>query len=203
MLFGVFQKFRPEIVIHMAAQPTVRESYADPVYTYETNVTGTVNICEAVRQSDSVRSFVNNMTDKVYKNNEWEWGYRETDPLDGYDPYNNSQSCSELVTSFYTKSFLAPKGIAVSTRRAGNVIGGGDFAKDKIIPDCVRAMENKAEIIVCNPYSTKPYQHVLESEVTYLRIAVMQYEDPSLAGNYNLCPDDCDCVNTGELVTLF
>lgn len=197
------QKYRPEIVIHMAAQPIVRESYRDPVYTYETNVMGTVNICEAVRQCGSVKSFVNVTTDKVYRNNEWEWGYRETDALDGYDPYSNSKSCSELVTSSYTKSFLNANGVAVSTCRAGNVIGGGDFAKDRIIPDCVRAMEKGEEIIVRSPYSTRPYQHVLEPVVTYLTLAAMQYEKPELAGNYNVGPDDCDCVNTGDLVDLF
>ncbi len=197
------QKYRPELVIHMAAQPIVRESYRDPVYTYETNVMGTVNICEAVRQCGSVKSFVNVTTDKVYRNNEWEWGYRETDALDGYDPYSSSKSCSELVTSSYTKSFLNANGAAVSTCRAGNVIGGGDFAKDRIIPDCVRAMEKGEEIIVRSPYSTRPYQHVLEPVVTYLTLAAMQYEKPELAGNYNVGPDDCDCVNTGDLVDLF
>lgn len=197
------QKYRPEIVIHMAAQPIVRESYAEPVYTYETNVMGTVNICEAVRLCDSVKSFVNVTTDKVYKNNEWEWGYRENDALDGYDPYSNSKSCSELVTSSYIKSFFYNRDIAVSTCRAGNVIGGGDFAKDRIIPDCVRAMEAKQEITVRNPYSTRPYQHVLEPVVTYLVLAMKQYEDRSLAGNYNIGPDDCDCAATGELVDLF
>lgn len=197
------QKYRPEIVIHMAAQPIVRESYAEPVYTYETNVMGTVNICEAVRLCDSVKSFVNVTTDKVYKNNEWEWGYRENDALDGYDPYSNSKSCSELVTSSYIKSFFYNRDIAVSTCRAGNVIGGGDFAKDRIIPDCVRAMEAKQEITVRNPYSTRPYQHVLEPVVTYLVLAMKQYEDKSLAGNYNIGPDDCDCAATGELVDLF
>ena len=197
------QKYRPEIVIHMAAQPIVRESYAEPVYTYETNVMGTVNICEAVRLCDSVKSFVNVTTDKVYKNNEWEWGYRENDALDGYDPYSNSKSCSELVTSSYIKSFFYNRDIAVSTCRAGNVIGGGDFAKDRIIPDCVRAMEAKQEITVRNPYSTRPYQHVLEPVVRYLVLAMKQYEDKSLAGNYNIGPDDCDCAATGELVDLF
>lgn len=197
------QKYRPEIVIHMAAQPIVRESYANPVYTYETNVMGTVNICEAVRLCNSVNSFINVTTDKVYKNNEWEWGYRENDALDGYDPYSNSKSCSELVTSSYIKSFLTARGLITSTCRAGNVIGGGDFAKDRIIPDCVRAMEKGAEIIVRNPYSTRPYQHVLEPVVTYLTLAAMQYENPALAGSYNVGPDDCDCVNTGDLVDLF
>ncbi|MGN0686905.1 MAG: CDP-glucose 4,6-dehydratase [Oscillospiraceae bacterium] len=197
------QKYRPEIVIHMAAQPIVRESYADPVYTYETNVMGTVNICEAVRLCGSVKSFVNVTTDKVYLNNEWEWGYRETDALDGYDPYSNSKSCSELVTSSYIKSFLRDKGVVTSTCRAGNVIGGGDFAKDRIIPDCVRAMEKGEQIIVRNPYSTRPYQHVLEPVTTYLMLAAMQYENPALAGSYNIGPDDCDCAATGELVDIF
>lgn len=202
-LTDTMRQYCPEIVIHMAAQPIVRESYADPVYTYETNVMGTVNICEAVRLSGSVKSFVNVTTDKVYRNNEWEWGYRETDALDGYDPYSNSKSCSELVTSSYTKSFLTAQGIAVSTCRAGNVIGGGDFARDRIIPDCVRAVESGAEITVRNPYSTRPYQHVLEPVCVYLTLAAMQYGDASLAGNYNVGPDDCDCVNTGDLVSLF
>lgn len=197
------RKYRPQIVIHMAAQPIVREGYANPVYTYETNVMGTVNICEAVRLCDTIKSFVNVTTDKVYKNNEWEWGYRETDALDGYDPYSNSKSCSELVTSSYIKSFLRTKDVAVSTCRAGNVIGGGDFAADRIIPDCVRAMEKAEAIIVRNPYSTRPYQHVLEPVITYLTLAAMQYENPGLAGSYNVGPDDCDCVTTGDLVDLF
>lgn len=194
---------KPEIVIHMAAQPIVRESYKDPVFTYETNVMGTVNILEAVRICPTVKSVVNVTTDKVYRNNEWEWGYREIDALDGFDPYSNSKSCSELVTSSYKKSFFADKDIAISTCRAGNVIGGGDFAKDRIIPDCVRAMKNKTEIIVRNPYSTRPYQHVLEPVCTYLMLAQKQYEDKSFAGEYNVGPDDQDCVNTGTLVDLF
>lgn len=203
LLTRTMQEFQPEIVIHMAAQPIVRESYADPAYTYQTNVMGTVNVCEAVRRCGSVRSFVNVTTDKVYKNNEWEWGYRETDALDGYDPYSNSKSCSELVTSSYKKSFLDGMGIAVSTCCAGNVIGGGDFAKDRIIPDCVRAMEKHAEITVRNPFSIRPYQHVLEPVVLYLTLAAAQYEDPQLAGNYNVGPDESGCVSTGELVSLF
>lgn len=193
----------PEIVIHMAAQPLVRESYQDPVYTYETNVMGTVNLLEAVRFCPSVKSVINVTTDKVYRNNEWEWGYRENDSLDGFDPYSNSKSCSELVTSSYKKSFFANRDIAISTCRAGNVIGGGDFAKDRIIPDCVRAVENKADIIVRNPYSTRPYQHVLEPVCTYLFLAKLQYENSSLAGEYNIGPDDVDCVNTGTLVDIF
>ena len=139
----VFDMVQPEIVIHMAAQPIVRESYKNPVYTYETNVMGTVNILECVRLTPSVRSFVNVTTDKVYLNKEWEWGYREIEELNGYDPYSNSKSCSELVTSSYVNSFFQNMDVAVSTARAGNVIGGGDFAADRIIPDCIRAAKKK------------------------------------------------------------
>lgn len=202
-LMHVFDETQPQIVFHLAAQPIVRESYKDPVYTYETNVMGTVNICEAVRLHHSVRSFLNVTTDKVYKNNEWEWGYRENEPLDGYDPYSNSKSCSELVTHSYINSFFQNMNVAVSTARAGNVIGGGDFASDRIIPDCVRAVENRQDIIVRNPYSTRPYQHVLEPLYIYLTIAKAQYEDRTKAGFYNVGPDDRDCITTGQLVDLF
>lgn len=199
----VFEEVQPEIVIHMAAQPLVRESYQNPVYTYETNVMGTVNILECVRLNPCVRSFVNVTTDKVYLNKEWEWGYRENEELNGYDPYSNSKSCSELVTSSYLKSFFGDKDTAVTTCRAGNVIGGGDFAADRIIPDCIRAVQTGEKIVVRNPFSTRPYQHVLEPVVAYLMIAKAQYEDKALAGNYNVGPDDTDCWTTGELVDLF
>ena len=199
----IFERAEPEIVLHLAAQPIVRTSYQEPVYTYETNVMGTVNICECVRKSKSVKSFLNVTTDKVYLNREWEWGYRETDMLDGYDPYSNSKSCSELVTHSYNNSFFKGMGIATSTARAGNVIGGGDFAQDRIIPDCVRAVLAGKEIVVRNPYSTRPYQHVLEPLLAYLMIAKRQYEDISYADSYNVGPNECDCVTTGELVTLF
>ncbi len=202
-LLKVFNEFKPEIVFHLAAQPIVRESYVNPIYTYETNVMGTVNILECIRQNVSVKSFLNVTTDKVYKNNEWEWGYRENDTLDGYDPYSNSKSCSELVTSSYNNSFFTDKDVAISTARAGNVIGGGDFAKNRIIPDCVRAASDKADIIVRNPHSIRPYQHVLEPLYAYLMIAQMQYKDRKYAGNYNVGPDDCDCVTTGTLVNIF
>lgn len=194
---------KPEIVIHMAAQPIVRDSYADPVYTYETNVMGTVNVLEAVRCCEGVRSFLNVTTDKVYKNNEWEWGYREADELNGYDPYSNSKSCSELVTDSYRKSFFSGTDTAVSTARAGNVIGGGDFANDRIIPDCVRAAIRGQEIAVRNPYSTRPYQHVLEPLCAYLTIAEAQYHDKRMEGGYNIGPDYADCVTTGDIAALF
>lgn len=199
----IFAKERPEIVIHMAAQPIVRESYRNPVDTYAVNVMGTVNVLECVRLTDSVKSIVNVTTDKVYRNNEWDRGYVETDVLDGFDPYSNSKSCSELVTHSYVQSFLKAQGVAVSACRAGNVIGGGDFAKDRIIPDCVRAAEKGKQIVVRNPYSTRPYQHVLEPLFAYLMIAKAQYENPGLAGCYNVGPDDNNCVTTGELTELF
>lgn len=199
----VFTDVQPEIVIHMAAQPLVRESYQNPVYTYETNVMGTVNVLECIRINPCVNSFVNVTTDKVYLNKEWEWGYRENEELNGYDPYSNSKSCSELVTSSYLKSFFKDIDTAITTCRAGNVIGGGDFADDRIIPDCIRAAIAGKEIIVRNPFSTRPYQHVLEPVVAYLMIAQAQYEDKNLAGNYNIGPDDADCWSTGDLVDLF
>lgn len=198
-----FIKTQPEIVFHLAAQPIVRESYKNPVYTYETNVMGTVNICECVRTSDSVKSFLNVTTDKVYLNKEWEWGYRENEELDGYDPYSNSKSCSELVTHSYINSFFKNMNIAVSTARAGNVIGGGDFASDRIIPDCIRAAIKHEDIVVRNPFSTRPYQHVLEPIYAYLMIAQKQYEDIKYAGYYNVGPDDRDYFQTGALVDLF
>lgn len=202
-LMKVFKDVQPEIVLHLAAQPIVRDSYKDPVYTYETNVMGTVNICEAVRQNPCVKSFLNVTTDKVYKNNEWEWGYRENEPLDGYDPYSNSKSCSELVTHSYINSFYCDMDVAVSTARAGNVIGGGDFANDRIVPDSVRSAEKCEPIIVRNPHSTRPYQHVLEPLAIYLTIAKAQYEDKQYAGFYNVGPDDRDCITTGQLVDIF
>lgn len=202
-LMKAFDDAEPEIVFHLAAQPIVRDSYKDPVYTYETNVMGTVNICEAVRLHPCVKSFLNVTTDKVYKNNEWEWGYRENEPLDGYDPYSNSKSCSELITHSYINSFYCNMDVAVSTARAGNVIGGGDFANDRIIPDCVRAAIAKGKIIVRSPESVRPYQHVLEPLAAYLAIAGFQYEDKSYAGFYNVGPDEHDCITTGQLADLF
>ena len=198
-----FDEAKPEIVLHLAAQPIVRDSYKMPAYTYETNVMGTVNILECVRRSDCVKSFLNVTTDKVYENKEWQWGYRENEPLDGFDPYSNSKSCSELVTHSYRNSFFADGRVAISTARAGNVIGGGDFANDRIIPDCVRALEKGEDIVVRNPYSTRPYQHVLEPLYAYLMIAKAQYEDIKFSDYYNVGPDECDCVTTGELVDLF
>lgn len=199
----VFRKEQPEVVIHMAAQPIVRESYRSPVGTYEINVMGTVNVLECARLTSSVKSIINVTTDKVYRNNEWEKGYVETDVLDGYDPYSNSKSCSELVTHSYKQAFLREQNVAVSTCRAGNVIGGGDFAKDRIVPDCVRAAERGEQIIVRNPHSVRPYQHVLEPLFAYLMVARAQYENPALGDAYNVGPDDDNCITTGELTELF
>lgn len=224
LMYETFKKYRPEIVIHLAAQPIVRESYRNPQVTYVTNVMGTVNVCECVRLSNEwkndggfregdyagVRSFVNVTTDKVYQNNEWEYGYREDDPLGGFDPYSSSKACSEIVTAGYRHSFFAEKKVAVSTARAGNVIGGGDFSSDRIIPDCVRAITDaravradKGQIRLRNPKSVRPYQHVLEPLFAYLMIAMKQYEDPSLSGSYNIGPDDSDCKTTEELTDQF
>lgn len=197
-----FNEAQPEIVFHLAAQPLVRDSYENPVYTYETNVMGTVNILECVRNSN-VKSFVNVTTDKVYLNKEKNKGYSESEELDGFDPYSNSKSCSELVTHSYKKSFFADGHTAISTVRSGNVIGGGDFAKDRIIPDCVRAAKNKTDIIVRNPYSMRPYQHVLDALYVYLMIAARQYIDESVSGWYNVGPNENDCIQTGDLASLF
>lgn len=198
-----FNKFEPEIVIHLAAQPIVRDSYKYPRYTYETNVMGTVNLLECIRNSDFVKSVLNITTDKVYKNNEWVWGYRENELLDGQDPYSNSKSCSELVTHSYISSFFTNRDISVSTARAGNVIGGGDFANDRIIPDCIRSQMKKTDIVVRNPYSIRPYQHVLEAIFGYLMIVEKQYFDKTYSGYYNIGPNESDCVTTSRLVDLF
>ncbi|MBR2278467.1 MAG: CDP-glucose 4,6-dehydratase [Eubacterium sp.] len=202
-LKAVFDDFKPEIVLHLAAQPIVRDSYKMPRYTYDVNVMGSVNICECIRLSDSVKSFLNVTTDKVYENEDLNIAFTEDMKLDGYDPYSNSKSCSELVTHSYQKSFLNAQGVAVSTARAGNVIGGGDFANDRIVPDSVRAVMSGEQIIVRNPYSTRPFQHVLEPLYVYLLIAMKQYENREFAGYYNVGPDDSDCITTGELCDIF
>ncbi|MBP3215537.1 MAG: CDP-glucose 4,6-dehydratase [Clostridium sp.] len=204
-LSETFRKVQPEIVLHLAAQPIVRESYRDPVGTYATNVMGTVNLLECVRMTESVSSVVNVTTDKVYLNREWEYGYRENERLDGFDPYSNSKSCSELVTASYRRSFFGEdqRNCAITTCRAGNVIGGGDFAKDRIIPDCVRAAMAGEQVILRNPYSIRPYQHVLDPLYVYLMLAMEQQLHPELAGSYNVGPDDSDCAETGVLADLF
>ena len=178
-----FDETQPEIVFHLAAQPIVRNSYENPAYTYETNVMGTVNILECVRQSSCVKSFLNVTTDKVYLNKEWNWGYRENEELDGYDPYSNSKSCSELVTHSYKRSFFTDKDgkaiIPISTARAGNVIGGGDFANDRIIPDCIRALESNKPIEIRSPKAIRPWQHVLEPVSGYMLLASKMWDEPT------------------------
>lgn len=192
-----------EIVIHLAAQPLVLEGYRQPKYTYETNVLGTVNLLECVRNSGCVRSFLNVTTDKVYLNRDLNSAFEENEPLDGFDPYSNSKSCSELVTHCYKNSFFANRNIAISTARAGNVIGGGDFSQNRIIPDCVRAAMSGEDIIVRNPLSVRPYQHVLEPLFAYLMLAEKQYLKPELADWYNIGPDERECINTGQLADIF
>ncbi|WP_303372441.1 CDP-glucose 4,6-dehydratase [Methanobrevibacter sp.] len=199
----IFNEIEPEIVVHMAAQPLVRESYENPHYTYETNVMGTVNICECIRTSNCVKSFLNVTTDKVYENKEKQEGYDEDEKLDGFDPYSNSKSCSEIITHSYNNSFFKEMNIPTSTARAGNVIGGGDFAKDRIVPDCVKSALSDENIIIRNPYSIRPYQHVLEPLNVYLTIIKKQYDDINYSGYYNVGPDDTDCISTGDLATLF
>ncbi len=202
-LSGALSSFMPDVVIHMAAQPIVRESYKNPLKTYSTNVIGTVNILEAIRNCESVRSVVNVTTDKVYKNIEQQKGYVEEDALNGFDPYSNSKSCSELVTSAYINSYFDKEGVAVSTCRAGNVIGGGDFSKDRIVPDCYRFASENKKIIVRNPDSVRPYQHVIDPVAAYLLVAHKQYEDTSTAGAFNIGPDFMDNIKTKDIVTLF
>ncbi|HPF53757.1 MAG TPA: CDP-glucose 4,6-dehydratase [Eubacteriales bacterium] len=202
-LHRAFLAADPQIVFHLAAQPIVRESYRTPRDTYEINVMGTVNLFECIRKSQSVLSVLNVTTDKVYENFERAESYREDEKLDGFDPYSNSKSCSELVTHCYCRSFFADGVPAVSTARAGNVIGGGDFAADRIVPDCVRAALQGTNIAIRNPHSTRPYQHVLEPLFAYLMIAQEQYLDHEKAGWYNVGPDDCDCFETGALVDAF
>jgi len=194
--------FSPEIVIHMAAQPLVRKSYLDPVGTYQTNVMGTVNLLEVIRTCASVRSVVNVTTDKCYQNNEWDWGYRETEPMGGHDPYSNSKGCSELVTSAYRQSFFNDESmVSVATARAGNVIGGGDWANDRLIPDALKAFSSSKPVIIRNPLATRPWQHVLEPIAGYLELAekLYHYKD-SFAEAWNFGPNDEDCKSVGEVI---
>ncbi len=191
---------KPDIVIHMAAQPLVREGYREPRLTYETNVMGTVNLLECARKHGT-KSFLNVTTDKVYYNDGSGRAYREDDYLNGFDPYSNSKSCSDIITQSYAKSFDV--GFPISTARAGNVIGGGDFAVDRIVPDCVRAMIGSGKIVLRNPDSVRPYQHVFEPLYAYLTILKMQSEDPSLMGSYNVGPDTEDIVTTRSIVDKF
>ena len=183
----------PDIVIHMAAQPLVRLSYAEPVETYATNVMGTVHLLEAVRGTPSVRCVVSVTTDKCYDNREWVWGYREDEPMGGRDPYSNSKGCAELVTRAYRESFLRSSGVAVASARAGNVIGGGDWAADRLVPDILRAFERGAPVVIRNPHATRPWQHVLEPLGGYLALAERLWHDgQAVAEGFNFGPRDDD-----------
>lgn len=186
-------QFNPDIILHLAAQPLVRLSYQQPVETYSTNVMGTVHVLEAARHCVNLKAIVNITTDKCYENKEWVWGYREEEPMGGYDPYSSSKGCAELVTSAYRRSFLAEQGIGLASARAGNVIGGGDWAEDRLIPDILRAFEQNKAVIIRNPASTRPWQHVLEPLSGYLRLAQALYENPNhYAEGWNFGPKDED-----------
>jgi len=202
-LYRVFKETQPEIVFHLAAQPIVAEGYINPHYTYQTNLMGTLNVLECIRLSTSVKSFINVTTDKVYQNKEWQWSYREIDNINGYDPYSNSKSCSEYITETYNNCYLIQKSISVSTARAGNVIGGGDFAVDRIIPDCVRSAVEHKELIIRNENSVRPYQHVLEPLFAYLLLAMKQYDEIKYSGSYNIGPNEEDSATTGKIVKIF
>lgn len=204
----VIQKEKPEIIFHMAAQPLVRESYKNPKETYEVNVLGTINLLEAVRHSDSVRTVINITTDKCYENREWVFGYRENDNLGGYDPYSSSKACSELITAAYRNSFFNPEdygtkhNVALASARAGNVIGGGDWSEDRLVPDSVKALSMNKPIMIRNPYSTRPWQHVLEPLAGYLDLAYkMQTEPTKYAEAWNLGPQEDAAINVETLVT--
>jgi len=183
----------PEIVIHMAAQPLVAYSYRHPVETYATNVLGTVHVLEAARSAENVRAIVNVTTDKAYENREWDWGYREDEPMGGLDPYSSSKGCAELVTSAYRRSFMAAQGVALASARAGNVIGGGDWAENRLVPDVLRAFESGTPVVIRNPRATRPWQHVLEPLSGYLVLAERLWRDgQEVAEAWNFGPHDTD-----------
>ena len=200
----VFEEYKPEFVFHLAAQPIVRKSYTNPKETYDINVGGTVNVLECCRLTDSVRVIVNVTSDKCYENKEWIWGYREIDPMGGYDPYSSSKGCSELITAAYRKSFFGPstsqRSVALASARAGNVIGGGDWQKDRIIPDCIKALESNEPVEIRNPNAIRPWQHVLEPLSGYLLLAAKMYEDPQkFYGAWNFGPNYDSIIPVGEL----
>ena len=203
-----FRKYRPECVFHLAAQPLVRESYINPKETYEINVGGTVNVLECCRMADSVRVVINVTSDKCYENREWVWGYRESDPMGGYDPYSSSKGCAELITAAYRNSFFNPvdferHGKSISTARAGNVIGGGDWQKDRLMPDCIRALENDRPIEIRSPRATRPWQYVLEPLSGYLLLASKMYEAPrEFCGAWNFGPDQDSIITVGEIADI-
>ncbi len=190
---ALITEFKPEIIFHMAAQPLVRLSYEEPITTYATNVMGTVHVLEAARHVGSVRSIVNVTTDKCYENREWVWGYREDEAMGGYDPYSSSKGCSELVSSAYRKSFMQASGVGLATARAGNVIGGGDWAVDRLVPDTLKALEQRRPVLIRNPHAVRPWQHVLEPLSGYLLLAESLFEHGQLDAegwNFGPCDDD-------------
>jgi CDP-glucose 4,6-dehydratase len=205
-LVKTIKKHQPEIVIHMAAQALVRESYKNPAETYAVNVMGTVNVLEAVRQVGGVKALVNVTSDKCYENREWVWGYREHEALGGYDPYSNSKGCSELVTSAYRNSFFHPKdysqhGVGIATARAGNVIGGGDWSSDRLIPDILKAWQTGQKVVIRYPHAVRPWQHVLEPLSGYLTLAEHLYSDgASYGGAWNFGPNESDAQPVGWIV---
>lgn len=200
-LNNIVQKYKPEIVFHLAAQPLVRVSYLEPKNTYETNVIGTLNLFEAIKNSDSVKSIVNITTDKCYENKEWVYGYREIDPMGGYDPYSSSKGCVELLTNSYRQSFFNNLNISVASVRAGNVIGGGDWSSDRLVPDIVKAISKNKDITIRNPYSTRPWQHVLEPLSGYLWIGALMLQNyNNYSEGWNFGPNDNDVLSVEEVV---
>ncbi len=200
-LHDALNDFAPEVVFHLAAQPLVRESYAAPVETYATNVMGSVHLLEAARRCQSVRVVVNITTDKVYDNREWEWGYREIDPLGGHDPYSSSKACAEIATSAYARSFFDERRVAVATARAGNVIGGGDWGTDRLVPDAMRAFSQSEPVIIRNPHAVRPWQHVVEPLRGYLMLAQACRADSTTFGRaFNFGPNPEDMVPVGHLM---
>lgn len=197
-------RVRPEIVIHMAAQALVRRSIADPIETYATNVMGTVHLFAAIRRQATVRAVVNVTSDKCYQNNEWIWPYRETDPLGGKDPYSSSKACAELVGEAFRRTYFSPDdGPSVASGRAGNVVGGGDWAEDRLVPDCIRAFLHAEPVVIRNPSSVRPWQHVLEPLAGYLLLAQRLYEEgEAFAGSWNFGPDSSNTIRVSEIVEL-
>lgn len=207
-LLCIFKEVKPEIIFHLAAQPLVRASYGRPIETFETNILGTLNVLECARQTETVRVILNITTDKVYKNNEWLWAYRENEELGGNDPYSCSKSCAELITDSYRRSFLSKENILIATARAGNVFGGGDWAADRLVPDTISALQNKRPVILRNPKSIRPWQHVLEPLSGYLLLSKRLFTDgPEWEGAWNFGPEEDDCHTVdlicGELHVLW
>jgi CDP-glucose 4,6-dehydratase len=200
-IFKSMNEFKPEIVFHMAAQPLVRYSYENPLETYNTNVLGTANLLEASRHIDSIKVIINVTTDKCYKNKEWVWGYREDEEMGGFDPYSNSKACSELVTSAFRNSYFQASKVCLASARAGNVIGGGDWADDRLIPDIFRSLKDHKKLKIRNPYATRPWQHVLEPLSGYFKLAQSLYEEgQGFAEAWNFGPNEDDCKSVKDII---